>query len=613
MRALRRFVLALGLILQVQTAYADGSEKVLTPQCGGLFGLCGYVARGTVQEIIPKTFERALRFSEGFAAVRADGKYGYIDRTGKVVIAPRFDRAGAFHQGLAEVLVEDATGVIDRTGTFVVEPKFFRAVPFTGDTLIAALGTPHKRARLKHRDLGNLQDPLVYFEAERVGLYHIKRGWVTDRVFEISSFDKTKRGLIWATRGKRHSGPFGLLRSDGTWQVEPIYSHVQSLREGRAVVRGPSNMKPLVKNGRTVDRSGAVDADGKLAVPIQFEHLSYWRVGYGVATQEGRKALIDPTGNVLGGRYFDSVDVPEDGRLPRVRIGKNWRSIQPDGTLISDQLDGTVLAQCPSGLTLRFRSGNVEISHPNLNKPIEQLFDFSFAFSKLNCANPVPVSSEGKRRYVTQNGVVLPSFDRTHPFKDGFANVKHNNAWGIIDETGRFVVEPSFGSIRYVQGVYEVKRDERVFWINAKGEEVRKPGPKPVDRAKVLSCRAGAKLFHKDDLWGMLGPDGRVLIQPVHRALWCYRNGVAWAATVKGTAWCPIGPDGQPKRTGTCRKTYYPYIRTHHGPQKFSDDPFENSVLWFRAFLDYGRGKRAEQPVWIPSRRGRMSSTLKWQ
>lgn len=62
------------------------------------------------------------RFSEGLAAVHRGGLWGYIDKTGKFVIAPRFRKAHSFAGGLALVLVGDRVGYIDKSGKFVWNP-----------------------------------------------------------------------------------------------------------------------------------------------------------------------------------------------------------------------------------------------------------------------------------------------------------------------------------------------------------------------------------------------------------------------------------------------------------------------------------------------------------
>ena len=51
--------------------------------------------------------------------VRVEGKWGYIDRAGRLVIQPQYEVAWDFSEGLAYVRAGATRGVIDRTGKMV--------------------------------------------------------------------------------------------------------------------------------------------------------------------------------------------------------------------------------------------------------------------------------------------------------------------------------------------------------------------------------------------------------------------------------------------------------------------------------------------------------------
>jgi hypothetical protein len=53
-----------------------------------------------------------------------DGKWGYIDKTGKIVINPQFDNAWRFNDGLAKVRFGEKYGFIDKKGKIVINPQF---------------------------------------------------------------------------------------------------------------------------------------------------------------------------------------------------------------------------------------------------------------------------------------------------------------------------------------------------------------------------------------------------------------------------------------------------------------------------------------------------------
>ncbi|EOH6548863.1 WG repeat-containing protein, partial [Campylobacter coli] len=56
--------------------------------------------------------------------VKLNGKYGFIDKSGKIIAKPKFDYGGYFSEGLASVGLNGKYGFIDKSGEFVIEPIF---------------------------------------------------------------------------------------------------------------------------------------------------------------------------------------------------------------------------------------------------------------------------------------------------------------------------------------------------------------------------------------------------------------------------------------------------------------------------------------------------------
>ena len=80
-----------------------------------------------------EAYEDARPFgSEGYAAVRRNGKWGFINLSGEVKIDFQFDDALSFGQHLAAVKQGEYWGYISLSGKMVIEPEFLEAKSFAG-------------------------------------------------------------------------------------------------------------------------------------------------------------------------------------------------------------------------------------------------------------------------------------------------------------------------------------------------------------------------------------------------------------------------------------------------------------------------------------------------
>ena len=70
-------------------------------------------------------YEDARLFNdESYAAVKINGKWGFIDNNGNIAIEPKFSDAKSFSNGFAAVEIDGKWGFIDTTGKIVIDVQF---------------------------------------------------------------------------------------------------------------------------------------------------------------------------------------------------------------------------------------------------------------------------------------------------------------------------------------------------------------------------------------------------------------------------------------------------------------------------------------------------------
>lgn len=128
------------------------------------------------------TFQNICSFAEGLAPMYSDGKYGYVDKTGKFVIPPKFDIAYPIIEGLGLVRVGKLYGYVDKRGVIAIKPKYFAAEPFSDG--LAAVGVSHNRWGFIDRNGKMIVAPnFVHVNSFKEGLAKVQLdGWYNDKI-----------------------------------------------------------------------------------------------------------------------------------------------------------------------------------------------------------------------------------------------------------------------------------------------------------------------------------------------------------------------------------------------------------------------------------------------
>jgi hypothetical protein len=111
-------------------------------ESGGYDGKWTFIDK-TGREISPFSFDDAKDFTEGFGLVKVGKKWGFINTGGKIVIAPSYDGASQFSDGLAMVRIGKKHGFINHSGKMVIPAKFAAACSFSDGRALVIF--PNKR------------------------------------------------------------------------------------------------------------------------------------------------------------------------------------------------------------------------------------------------------------------------------------------------------------------------------------------------------------------------------------------------------------------------------------------------------------------------------------
>lgn len=88
----------------------------------------------------PTENDGAAATADNLFLVPQNGRWGYIDSSGTLVVEPQFRRAYPFYNGLALVETDSGFGYIRPNGEFAIDPRFEDAWHFTGNVAPVQIG-----------------------------------------------------------------------------------------------------------------------------------------------------------------------------------------------------------------------------------------------------------------------------------------------------------------------------------------------------------------------------------------------------------------------------------------------------------------------------------------
>ena len=275
--------------------------------------------------------------------VDVDGKFGYIDKTGQMVIAPKFNGASDFSEGLARILVGDhesgAFGYIDTTGKIVIKAKFKGGGVFKEGVAIArdnkGLGVIDKNGNFILRLKSVTKD--AHVEGFSEGLTAAGLSWKKSYGFYYGFIDLNGKVIIPAKyhnarnfseglaavevygAGGKHFGLNGFINKKDKLVIPPIYKRAGSFHQGLAAV--------TIEKLPQVDRCGYIDKNGRWVVPAFFERCGDFSEGVASIEIDGKYGYINNKGEVVIAPQFTDARAFSGGLAKVEKLGNEENTV----------------------------------------------------------------------------------------------------------------------------------------------------------------------------------------------------------------------------------------------------------------------------------------------
>ena len=223
----------------------DGLKEVLSNGTAKYLSYQGLEINRSESPVASVGLQTVFPSSEGFRAIKKDGKYGFVDSRGRLRVANRYDAVGDFHEGLAPVKLIGKWGYVNIRDQIAINPNYESVGPFVNATAIvrrngkAGLIDPEGKTALPFRydTLQRLPDQTFLMKVSTLyGLADPRGNVLIEPRFDL--LQNLGNGFVIAGR----AGKFGLLTLQGFSVVPMIYDGLVFDPEGNqylALVKSP--------------------------------------------------------------------------------------------------------------------------------------------------------------------------------------------------------------------------------------------------------------------------------------------------------------------------------------------------------------------------------------
>lgn len=358
-----------------------------------------------------------------------NGKWGFVDDGGRIVIKVKYQSAGEFHEGVAwvgegpfeysyinkqgMVISEKSSTNFDAKNGIIIQQKslskknsktgkkgtFFGILDLRGTVLedfVYAGITLNEYNWAVALDLSNNSNYFLHNENGKIT--KLKTGELNckfDNEIEKYTID----------------GKFGYVRRDGEMMIAPKYS----------VLGEYTDFIIASENGQVF---GYLSKSGETVIPFEYTKSSVFNEGYASVCKQGKWCVIDQKNNVALATDMDYLGIYSDGLIPATKGNKSG--------FVS--LDGNVVI-------------------PFTYEMVSSVHKGKFGYKE---------NGKWGMKDIKENVLVNPLYDAISDFYDSCGNrvVGSNGKLGLLNMEEKEILAPSFDGISFSpqQGIYIICR-----------------------------------------------------------------------------------------------------------------------------------------------------------
>ncbi len=469
-------------------------------------------------------YDEILGFKSGFFYVVSNGKYGLIDKEGKVVVEPlTYDTICDFEEQIAMVRVGNNYGVINRSGILVI-PVEYNEISVIKDGYIRASNSEGK-----------------FFPIGRGTSVYFKHKFLSDTLSDL---------CVVVLNGKSQI----LSAKTGEFLTSKSYDYIDTVLYRNSLVS--------ITDNKTPKHYGMLDIrTGKEIVPVKYESLVRTLFdNIFIVMDEGKKGII-----YIDKKSYRYVVKPQYQKLVLVKVAPNLLRISTeDGYgLISE--DGRSLLPMKYDKITPFMRGGLKIelnkkfgavnSKGELYVPTEYIHLSSYnelgyliakkvyKFGVLDDKGKVAVPFEYDKLLPIHNDIGVCMLNGGYGFigprgkiriptdyqsvvglSGDFVQVQFAYKFGVMTKKGKLLIKPELDAIvDRNDGYFNLFKDNKLSLMNSEGKVIT-----PYIYEKIGSYVEDYAIVRKDGRYGFIDKNGRVRIPIIYNGVGNFRDGVSY-------------------------------------------------------------------------------------